>query len=496
MILAPARLRGELAGGADGRRDAGSRSTTWRADRHVRRAWSSPPPRPLPTPPRSPPWRRRSRTCARRSSAPSKSASRCRTRRSRSRSRTSGSAAASPAPGCGPRRTPAAAPAGRCASSSMPRAPARPNRASARGSGRRTPSVRLRTRYARATRTLGPGTIVGPADVAAVAGDPGRVPLQPLPQADALVGARLRRTIAAGAAIAGDAVTAAPLVRSGDEVATIDPRRPGRRAGPRHRARGRRARRDRPPPDRETAAARTRPRRRRSRDHPMMNVLHVSLAVACVLAVAPIAGAADKASDKPADKKPGAPATPPPSDVYDVLYARYLESARRTPAGAGGRPVDRLDLEPRRSIAAPAAINDLVTIRVVESIEGAGTADSALDKNSKAARRRDPDVRRREEAAVGDRSDQPRGRVVGHAVQGQRRHVAQRHAVGDDHRARRRSAAERRPRARRRARDRHQRRPPDRGADRRRPAARHQRPATSSCRRRSASCGSATSAAA
>jgi len=81
--------------------------------------------------------------------------------------------------------------------------------------------VRLRTRYARATRTLGPGTIVGPADVAAVAGDPGRVTLQPLPQADALVGARLRRTIAAGAAIAGDAVTAAPLVRSGDEVATM-----------------------------------------------------------------------------------------------------------------------------------------------------------------------------------------------------------------------------------------------------------------------------------
>ena len=80
--------------------------------------------------------------------------------------------------------------------------------------------VRLRTRYAQATRTLAPGTIVGPADVVAVAGDPGRVPLQPLPQADALVGARLRRTIAAGGAIAADAITAAPLVRSGDEVAT------------------------------------------------------------------------------------------------------------------------------------------------------------------------------------------------------------------------------------------------------------------------------------
>ena len=81
--------------------------------------------------------------------------------------------------------------------------------------------VRLRARYAQATRALGPGTILAPADVVAVAGDPGRVPLQPLPQAGALVGARLRRTVAAGGAIAADAVTAAPLVRSGDEVATM-----------------------------------------------------------------------------------------------------------------------------------------------------------------------------------------------------------------------------------------------------------------------------------
>ena len=116
----------------------------------------------------------------------------------------------------------------------------------------------------------------------------------------------------------------------------------------------------------------------------MMNPLHVSHAVACVLAVAPIAGAADKASDKPADKKSSAPATPPPSDVYDVLYARYLESARRTPpAPAAGPSIDwisKLGLDSRAR-----SINDLVTIRVVENIEGAGSADSALDKNSKAA---------------------------------------------------------------------------------------------------------------
>ena len=80
--------------------------------------------------------------------------------------------------------------------------------------------VRLRTRYAQAARALAPGTILRPGDVIAAAGDPGRVPLQPLPQAGALVGARLRRAVGPGGAIAADAVAAAPLVRSGDEVAT------------------------------------------------------------------------------------------------------------------------------------------------------------------------------------------------------------------------------------------------------------------------------------
>ena len=116
----------------------------------------------------------------------------------------------------------------------------------------------------------------------------------------------------------------------------------------------------------------------------MMNLLRVSLTVAWVLAVAPGAGAADKASDKASDKKATAAAPPPPSDVYDVLYARYLESARRTPpAPANGPSIDwvsNLGLDRRAR-----AVNDLVTIRVVESIEGTGAADSALDKNSKAA---------------------------------------------------------------------------------------------------------------
>jgi len=112
----------------------------------------------------------------------------------------------------------------------------------------------------------------------------------------------------------------------------------------------------------------------------MNHALRTSLALACVLTLAPAAaGAADKS-----EKKGSAPSTPPPSDVYDVLYARYLESARRTPpAPAAGPSIDwmsNLGLDRRAR-----SLNDLITIRVVENIEGTGSADSALDKNSSAS---------------------------------------------------------------------------------------------------------------
>ncbi len=113
----------------------------------------------------------------------------------------------------------------------------------------------------------------------------------------------------------------------------------------------------------------------------MKHACRAGLALACLVTVAPVAAAADKT---PAGQKTPVTAVPPPSDVYDVLYARYLESARRTPpAPAAGPSIDwisNLGLDRRAR-----ATNDLVTIRVVESIEGAGAADSALDKNSSAS---------------------------------------------------------------------------------------------------------------
>jgi flagellar L-ring protein precursor FlgH len=79
-------------------------------------------------------------------------------------------------------------------------------------------------------------------------------------------------------------------------------------------------------------------------------------------------------------EKKAAPA--PGSDNYDELYARYLASARTTSAPAAGPAfgwMAGLSLDPRAR-----GVNDLVTIRVVESIVASGSADSALSKNSSA----------------------------------------------------------------------------------------------------------------
>jgi flagellar L-ring protein FlgH len=67
------------------------------------------------------------------------------------------------------------------------------------------------------------------------------------------------------------------------------------------------------------------------------------------------------------------------SDSYDELFVRYLQAARATTTSAGPR-IDWMtglgaDFRAR-------AVNDLVTVQVIESIVGTGTADSNLDKKS------------------------------------------------------------------------------------------------------------------
>jgi len=74
----------------------------------------------------------------------------------------------------------------------------------------------------------------------------------------------------------------------------------------------------------------------------------------------------------------------PPSENYDVLYSQYLEAARQMQQVPVAAPtvnwMTNLGMDPRAR-----NVNDLVTVRVVENINAAGTADSSLDKNSKAA---------------------------------------------------------------------------------------------------------------
>lgn len=68
-------------------------------------------------------------------------------------------------------------------------------------------------------------------------------------------------------------------------------------------------------------------------------------------------------------------------EIYDAMYARYLDSARQMATGVRGPSsfdwMANLSADPRAR-----RVNDLVTIRVLESVIGSGTADSQLNKNS------------------------------------------------------------------------------------------------------------------
>lgn len=85
----------------------------------------------------------------------------------------------------------------------------------------------------------------------------------------------------------------------------------------------------------------------------------VSWAFAAVLAAAPASALAQNAK-------------------YEDEYTRYLESARTTPSQAGIWMGDLMsDRTARR-------VNDLVTVRVIESLSATGSADSTVNKGSSA----------------------------------------------------------------------------------------------------------------
>ena len=70
-------------------------------------------------------------------------------------------------------------------------------------------------------------------------------------------------------------------------------------------------------------------------------------------------------------------ATPPPTptDNYDAVVARYLDAARQQVPASPNQWINGL-MGDRRA----GAVNDLVTVRVIENISASGTADSNVSK--------------------------------------------------------------------------------------------------------------------
>jgi flagellar L-ring protein precursor FlgH len=73
---------------------------------------------------------------------------------------------------------------------------------------------------------------------------------------------------------------------------------------------------------------------------------------------------------------------PVPSDNYDEQFQQYLLAARTTPPAA---TPDSLWMSSLFGDVRARRVNDLVTVRVVESVSAQGSADSTLDKSSNAA---------------------------------------------------------------------------------------------------------------
>lgn len=97
----------------------------------------------------------------------------------------------------------------------------------------------------------------------------------------------------------------------------------------------------------------------------------LALAALAVLLLGTTASAQGKASKAQKTQRVGA--------TYEEMYQRYLQTARATaaPPGTSIAWMSSLASDPRAR-----AVNDLLTVRVVESIAAAGTADSALTKAS------------------------------------------------------------------------------------------------------------------
>ncbi len=106
-------------------------------------------------------------------------------------------------------------------------------------------------------------------------------------------------------------------------------------------------------------------------------VIVTGLAAAWCLAGVTSASAQTKQPAPQSGKPVPAAAAVANQNTYEEMYRRYLEAAQTTPAPRGMWMSDlMMDLRARH-------VNDLVTIRIVESLSAAGAADANVTKNGK-----------------------------------------------------------------------------------------------------------------
>lgn len=99
--------------------------------------------------------------------------------------------------------------------------------------------------------------------------------------------------------------------------------------------------------------------------------------IAAVVLAVIVAGAPATARGQNAEKSQKAPAAAPAPDTQDKALARYLEVARGLPAADPNAWMYglALDLRARR-------VNDILTVRVEETIAASGTADASIGKST------------------------------------------------------------------------------------------------------------------
>ena len=105
----------------------------------------------------------------------------------------------------------------------------------------------------------------------------------------------------------------------------------------------------------------------------------VSLAVLALVMACPALAVAEK-SGTTAAKKGETVVKPIAVDTYDELFGRYLAAARKQATAVAPDPSSWMNSLMTDTRARH--LNDLVTVRVVESITASGTADSSTNKAS------------------------------------------------------------------------------------------------------------------